>query len=64
MLDTSKQTGDMISLGATLGSLAGLLPSIAALASLIWTCIRIYEWFQYRKQLKQNKKNESFDIPD
>lgn len=62
MLDTPKQAADVLSLGATIGTLAGVLPYLAALASLIWTCIRIYEWVQYRKEKKKNN-NEYFDRP-
>lgn len=34
---------DWASIGVALGSLVQALPAIAALASLVWSCIRIYE---------------------
>lgn len=43
VIDHAKAIGDGASLAATVGVLFGWLPYAAALASLIWTCIRIYE---------------------
>jgi len=34
---------DAASISAAFASLAGWLPAIAALASVVWSCIRIYE---------------------
>ena len=34
---------DLASLGVVLGTLAGALPAIAALFTIVWTVIRIYE---------------------
>jgi hypothetical protein len=31
----------------------GWLPSLAALASLIWTCIRIYEWVKDKRHIPE-----------
>lgn len=38
-----KPIGDAISITALLGSLVQLLPSMAALLTIVWTAIRIYE---------------------
>lgn len=38
-----KAAADGLSIGTVLATLFGWLPQIAALASLIWTGIRIYE---------------------
>ena len=38
-----KNAGDAASIVTVLGTLAGLLPAIAALFTIIWTAIRIYE---------------------
>lgn len=38
-----KHVIDMASIGTVISTLAGWLPSMAAMASLIWTVIRIYE---------------------
>lgn len=42
-LEHAKAAGDALSIGAVLGTLAGLLPAIAAILSIVWTVIRIYE---------------------
>jgi hypothetical protein len=39
-----KNALDLVAVGAAFGSLAQFLPSLAALASLVWTAIRIGEW--------------------
>lgn len=41
--DTLKHIVDALSIGGVMATLAGWLPAIAALASLVWTVIRIYE---------------------
>lgn len=38
-----KQVVDTISVATGVGALAGLLPSLAALLTIIWTGIRIWE---------------------
>lgn len=38
-----KAAGDLLSIATLLGSLASILPAIAALLTIIWTAIRIYE---------------------
>jgi hypothetical protein len=49
MNDHAKTTVDILSLGATIGTVIGMLPAIAALLSIVWTCIRIHEWWRGRK---------------
>lgn len=39
----AKMAGDILSIATLLGSLASLLPAIAALLTIVWTGIRIYE---------------------
>lgn len=39
-----KNAIDFLSTGAAIGAAAQVLPTIAAVASLIWTAIRIGEW--------------------
>jgi hypothetical protein len=39
----AKAAGDILSIATLLGSLAHLLPSVAAILTIVWTCIRIYE---------------------
>lgn len=43
MDEHTKQAMDVASVGTVLGALAGWLPAIAALFTIIWTAIRIYE---------------------
>jgi chromate transport protein ChrA len=38
-----KIVGDIVSVTTVVGTLAGVLPSIAALFTIVWTVIRIYE---------------------
>ncbi len=43
-MDThTKHLVDALSLATTVAAIAEWLPAAAALASLVWTCIRIYE---------------------
>jgi hypothetical protein len=52
--ETVKHATDGISVAVWVTALAGWLPALAALASLIWTGLRIFEWFEKRRQAKQN----------
>lgn len=38
-----KSVGDALSLGTVLATIAGFLPAIAALFTIVWTGLRIYE---------------------
>lgn len=40
---TLKHVGDAVSVAVVLGALASWLPPIAALLTIVWTGIRIYE---------------------
>jgi hypothetical protein len=53
MHDHLKHLFDGLSIGAAFGSLFGALPHIAALASLVWTVIRIYETSTVQGWLKR-----------
>lgn len=46
---------DVASVGTVLGSLVALLPPLAALFTLIWTGIRIYETETIQKLFKKKK---------
>jgi hypothetical protein len=41
--DGVKAAGDVLSIATLLGSLASILPSVAAVLTIVWTGIRIYE---------------------
>ena len=43
VMETMKPAGDILSIGVVLATLASWLPSIAAIFTIIWTAIRIYE---------------------
>lgn len=43
MSDTVKHWGDGLSVLTVVGTLADMLPSIAAILTIVWTGIRIYE---------------------
>jgi len=41
--DVAKQVGDAASIVTVIGTVVDYLPAIAALFSIVWTLIRIYE---------------------
>jgi hypothetical protein len=43
MQELDKTILDVGAMGVTVGAFFQMLPSVTALASLIWVCIRIYE---------------------
>ena len=57
--DAVKHTVDAISLVTVVGTLMQWLPAAAAFASLVWTCIRIYETRTIQKLLRKDKQNDS-----
>jgi hypothetical protein len=54
-----KQVGDAISILTVVGTLAELLPAIAAVLTIVWTAIRIWETdtIQCMFKRKQEKTN-------
>ena len=56
--DMSRETKHLIdfaSLSTLLGSLVNILPSIAALLTIVWTFIRIYETDTVQRLLKRER---------
>lgn len=49
-----KHIGDMAAVGVTVGSLAQWLPPLAALVTIVWTLIRIYETDTVQKWLHKD----------
>jgi hypothetical protein len=47
--DTIKHVGDALSLSVVVGTIAAWLPAMAALLSIVWTLIRIYETSTFQK---------------
>jgi peptidoglycan biosynthesis protein MviN/MurJ (putative lipid II flippase) len=51
IVDSVKHGADVLSVGVMLASLAQWLPSVAALFTIIWTAIRIWESATVQKLL-------------
>lgn len=51
-----KLAGDVLSVTTVVGTLAGLLPSIAAIFTIVWTSIRIYETDTVQKLLRRKEE--------
>lgn len=52
--ETAKSAGDAVSLVTVVGTLAEVLPAIAALLTIVWTLFRIYETDTVRGWLGKN----------
>lgn len=50
---TVKNSVDALSAITVLATLSDWLPPLAALASLIWTCLRIFDWWSDRAKKKE-----------
>jgi hypothetical protein len=50
-----KATGDTISIVTVVGTLADILPAVAALMTIVWTAFRIYELDTVQKILGKKK---------
>lgn len=53
--ETVKITGDILSVTTVIGTLMGMLPSVAAIFTIVWTGIRIYETDTVQKLLGRKK---------
>ena len=58
MDDATKQIIDFASIATVLGTLADMLPAIAAIFTIVWTVIRIYETKTVQGWLGKGKENE------
>jgi hypothetical protein len=57
--ETAKTAGDAVSLITVVGTLAEVLPAIAALLTIVWTGFRIYELDTVQSWLgKKNVKED------
>lgn len=61
MNESAKDIGDLIAGGTAIGAWVSLLPELAALFTLIWTGIRIYEWARVRVLKASEKSLEELD---
>ena len=55
-VEHAKQVVDGISMATVVGALVDLLPAIAAIFTIVWTGIRIYETKTVQKWLGKDKK--------
>lgn len=55
MSESAKHVGDAVSVVTVVGALVQWLPAVAALFTIIWTAIRIYETETVQKLLNRNK---------
>jgi hypothetical protein len=53
-IETAKTVTDVVSVATVVGTLAQVLPSIAALFTIIWTGFRIYETETVQAWVKKN----------
>ena len=59
--ETTKQAIDAISVFTVVGTLSDLLPPIAALVTIIWTGIRIFETETVQKMLGKSPPKDQDD---
>jgi len=59
MSESAKHVGDAVSIVTVVGTLAQVLPSIAAMFTIVWTSIRIYETATIQKLLGKTKAKDS-----
>jgi hypothetical protein len=56
--ETAKNAADALSIVTVVGTLMEVLPAVAALFTIIWTSIRIYETKTVQDLLRKGKKDE------
>ena len=61
MDESMKHVLDGVSIIATVGTLIEMLPSIAALLTIVWTGIRIYETSTVQRLLGRKGGNDAID---
>lgn len=52
-----KIVGDVLSVATVVGALVDVLPSVAAMFTIVWTGIRIYETDTVQKLIKRFKRD-------
>jgi hypothetical protein len=57
--ETIKHATDVLSIATVVGALMNILPAIAALFTIVWTAIRIYETRTVQGWLNKGKQDES-----
>jgi len=54
MTEELKTVGDVVGVGSTVALLAGWIPPLVSLVTLVWFVIRIYETDTIQKLLRKN----------
>lgn len=57
MNETTKHAVDVVSLATVLGTIVQILPAIAAIFTIVWTAIRIWETDTVKSIFNRNKNN-------
>ena len=60
-VETTKQAVDIVSVSVVAGALTEFLPPLAALFTIVWTTIRIYETRTFQRHLARLRKRWSSD---
>lgn len=55
--ETVKYAVDGLSIATVVGTLADMLPSVAAIFTIVWTAIRIYETVTVQKLIGRDKND-------
>lgn len=55
-IEGAKQVMDGLSIATVIGTLVNILPALAALVTIIWTAIRIYETSTVQKLIARLRK--------
>jgi len=64
-MDSIKTVGDITSISIVAGTLTNILPPLAALLTIVWTGIRIYETKTIRKCIRSWRiKKKELDVTD
>lgn len=56
--ETAKNVADALSIVTVVGTLMEVLPAVAAVFTIVWTAIRIYETKTVQNLVHRGKKNE------
>ena len=56
--ETAKSVADAVSIVTVVGTLMQVLPAVAALFTIVWTSIRIYETKTVQNLLRKGKRDE------
>lgn len=56
--ETAKTVADALSIVTVVGTLMEVLPAVAALFTIVWTSIRIYETKTVQGLLRKERKDE------